>query len=126
MDVDDLLAALCDAARANEKTEFDRLERELLDRFGGSFDGMPADVYQQYLDVDRHWPIAVDGAGSRGRTLEIRLPLRTQLWVEELAAVTDRSLSAVLAECLDAVRSDPGIEAGVRGRLERARSQEGD
>ncbi len=124
--VDDLLAGLANAARANEKAEFDRLECELLDHFDGGFDSMPAEVYQRYLDVDHHWAIAVDGSGSRGRTLEIRLPLREQLWLEELAAVTDRSLAAVIAECLEAVRADTQLEGDVRTRLERARRQEGD
>ena len=123
--VDDLLAALADAAGANEKAEFDRLERELLAHFEGGFDSMPEEVYQRYLAVDRHWPIVVDGPRSRGRTLEIRLPAREQLWLEELAAATDRSLSAVIAECLDAVRADTELGRGVRTRLERARSQEG-
>lgn len=122
--VDQLLAELADAARANEKADFDRLERELLSHFQGSFDGMPPAVYQRYLDVDRHWPIAVDGDDSRGRTLEIRLPLSDQLWLEGLAASADRSLSAAIAECLEVVRSDPAVETGVRSRLERARSQE--
>ncbi len=124
--VDDLLAGLADAARANEKAEFDRLERELLAHFEGGFDGMPEDVYQRYLDVDRHWPIAVDRPGSRGRTLEIRLPLREQLWLEELAAATDRGLSAVIAGCLEAVRSDTELEGNLRTRLEHARSREDD
>jgi hypothetical protein len=124
--VDELLAGLADAARNNEKAEFDRLERELLDHFAGGFDGMPEVVYQRYLDVDRHWPIAVRSSGSRGRTLEIRLPLREQLWLEELVAVTDRSLSAVIAECLEAVRADSQLEGDVRTRLERARRREGD
>ncbi len=122
--VDHLLAELADAARDNEKAEFDRLERELLGHFDGGFDGMPEEVYQRYLDVDRHWPIAVDSSGSRGRTLEIRLPLREQLWLEELSAVTDRSLSAVIAACLEAVRADTPLEGDVRTRLERARHQE--
>ncbi len=124
--VDDLLTGLDNAARDNEKAEFDRLERELLGHFDGGFDGMPEDVYQRYLDVDRHWPVAVDGVGSRGRTLEIRLPLREQLWLEGLAAATDRSLSAVIAECLEAVRADTPLEGDVRARLERARRHEDD
>ncbi len=124
--VDDLLAGLADAARANEKAEFDRLERELLAHFEDGFDGMPEEVYQRYLDVDRHWPIAVNGRGSRGRTLEIRLPLSEQLWLEELAAATDRGLSAVIAVCLEAVRSDTELEGKLRTRLESARSREDD
>ena len=70
---------------------------------------LPIRLYQRYLDVDRHWPIAVNGRGSRGRTLEIRLPLSEQLWLEELAAATDRGLSAVIAVCLEAVRSEFGV-----------------
>lgn len=124
--VDDLLARLADAARANEKADFDRLERELLDQFDGGFDGMPEEVYQRYLDVDRHWPIVVDDPGARGRTLEIRLPLREQLWLEELAAATDRSLSAVIAECLEEARSDRDLAQRVRDRLERSRGLDGE
>jgi len=121
--VDDLLAALRDAAEANEKADFDRLESELLALFEGGFDGMPADVHERYLGVDRHWPAAVDEPGSRGRTLEIRLPLREQLWLEEFAQATDRSLSAVIAECLDALASHDALTARVRARLASGRSQ---
>jgi hypothetical protein len=125
--VDDLLESLAGAARENQKAEFDRLERELLAHYEGGFDGMPEDVYQRYLDVDRHWPIAVDGKGapSRGRTLEILLPVRDQLWLEELAAATDRSLSAVVSHCLASVRADPETDTKVREALERER-QRGD
>lgn len=109
--VDDLVLALREAARANEKDRFD---------------GMPEEVYEQYLAVDRLWPIALDKSGTRGRTLEIRLPVRNQLWLEKLAARTDRSLSAVIAECLDTVRTHSELEDLTRARLESARSQEGD
>ena len=124
--VDDLLLALREAARANEKDRFDGLEHELLALFDGGFDGMPEEVYEQYLAVDRLWPIALDESGTRGRTLEIRLPVRNQLWLEKLAARTDRSLSAVIAECLDTVRTHSELEDLTRARLESARSQEGD
>ena len=124
--IDDLLAALRDAAQANEKADFDRLESELLALFDGGFDGMPAEVHEQYLAVDRHWPAAVDEPGSRGRTLEIRLPLREQLWLERLAAVTDRSLSSVIGGCLEAIRADSELKQRVRARLEQVRSPKAD
>ena len=124
--VDLLLAALADAARHNEKDEFDRLERELLGHFDGSFEGMPPELYQRYLDVDRHWPIAVDsGSGPLGpgprRTLQVRIPAADDAWLQDVAIDTDRSLSAVVTECLEVVRGEPGLERGVRERLERAR-----
>ena len=124
--LEELLAALEAAARSNEKSEFDRLERELLRRFEGSFDTMPPEVYERYLDVDRHWPIVVAAAGSSGRTLEIRLPLREQLWLERLAAVTDRSLSSVIGGCLEAIRADSELKQRVRARLEQVRSPKAD
>jgi predicted transcriptional regulator len=127
--VDQLLATLAEAARCNDKAEFDRLERELLSRFDGGFDSMPEDLYQRYLDVDRHWPIAVvpaDGASARRRTLQIRLAGEEEAWIQELAVATDRSLSAVIAECIDAVRSDESQVAEVRERLKRGRSLEED
>jgi hypothetical protein len=119
--IEDLLAGLEAAARANEKAEFDRLERELLAHFERGFDGMPADVYQQYVDVDRHWPVAVDNPRARGRTLAIRLPLGDQLWLEELATATDRSLSSVISECLQAIRSSTRLKIDIRAQLERGR-----
>ena len=121
--VDDLLARLAEAARANQKEEFDRLERELLARYDGGFDRMPKAIYQRYLDIDRDWPIAVDGPGtdSLGRTLEVRLPAGDLAWLEELATRTDRSLSAVVAGCVEAVREDSAVEDRVRGTLERGR-----
>ncbi len=122
--VDLLLAALADAARHNEKDEFDRLERELLAHFEGGFEGMPPELYQRYLDVDRHWPIAVDSA-ARGprprRTLQVRIPAADDAWLKDLAIATDRSLSAVLTECLGIVRHDAALERSVRERLERGR-----
>ena len=121
--IEELLEALEDAARANEKSRFDRLERELLDHFDGGFDSMPSAVYERYLDVDRHWPIAVTGdGGASGRTLEIRLPMREHRWLERLAAATDRSLSSVIAGCLEAIRDDLQLSQRVRARLDRGRS----
>jgi hypothetical protein len=122
--VDELLASLADAARANQKAEFDRLERELLALYDGAFEHMPKEIYQRYLDVDRHWPVAVDGAPRLGRTLEIRLPADAQSWLEELTTSADRSLSAVVASCLEAVREDAALEARVRETLERGRQRD--
>jgi hypothetical protein len=124
--IDELLAGLVDAARRNEKDAFDRLERDLLAHFDGGFDGMPRDVYQRYLDVDRHWPITVDPSGAeRGRrTLLVRLLAPEEAWIQDLAVSTDRSTSAVLTACIDAVRDDNEIEQQVRARLERERHRE--
>ncbi len=125
LDVRDLLKAMASAARRNEKAEFDRLERDLLARFSGGFESMPEEIYQHYLDVDRHWPIAVEPVGDappRRRTLQIRLPAAEETWLQELAVETDRSLSAVFAECIDAIRSNPDVAGTVRDRLDRGRS----
>ncbi len=125
LDVRDLLKAMASAARRNEKAEFDRLERDLLARFSGGFEGMPEEIYEHYLDVDRHWPIAVEPVGDappRRRTLQIRLPAAEETWLQELAVETDRSLSAVFAECIDAVRSNPDVAGAVRDRLDSGRS----
>ena len=131
--VDDLLAALTDAARRNAKSEFDQLERELLGHFHGGFEGMPEDVYQRYLDVDRHWPIALEfplspepGESVRRRTLLVRLVEPDDLWLHEMAAATDRGPSAVVAECIEAVRGDPALAETVRARLEQRRGGEDD
>jgi len=60
----ELLEALANAARDGRKSEFDRLERELLTSFAGSFDAMPVDVYEQYVEIDRLWPaVAPSPAG---------------------------------------------------------------
>lgn len=131
--VDSLLAALADAARRNAKTEFDRLELELFSLFHGGFEGMPEDVYQRYLDVDRHWPIAVEPARPPGadaplrrRTLLVRLAEVEDLWVKEMAAETDRSPSAVVSECIEAIRRDADRIQDVRTRLEQGRGRQED
>ena len=119
--VDQLLAEMADAARHNQKARFDQLERSLMEHFDGGFDGMPEEIYQRYLDVDRHWPIAVEPTGGdpARRTLQIRLGTSEEAWLQDLAAATDRSLSAVVAECVEAVRSDADRTAEVRSRLAR-------
>jgi hypothetical protein len=121
--VDELLEAMANAARRNEKSEFDQLERQLLDGFEGAFEGMPEEVYQRYLDVDRHWPIAVEPTSDRParRTLQIRLAAEEEAWLQEVAVAADRSLSAVVAECIESVRHDADRSAEVRARLERGR-----
>jgi hypothetical protein len=133
MGVDALLAALADAARRNAKSEFDRLEHELLTHFHGGFEGMPEDVYQRYLDVDRHWPISLSSRAASDtdtprhrRTLLVRLTEAADTWVRELSAATDRGPSAVVAECIEAVRADPALAEVVRARLERERDGEED
>ncbi len=122
--VPELLEALTRAASANRKDEFDRLERELLAQFEGSFDGMPEEVYQRYLEVDRHWPVVPptrrSGGSDRRRervTLEVRLPVEVEAWLREVGAECDRSRSAVVAECLDLIRGDERLAASVRNRL---------
>ncbi len=52
--INDLLAALHRAARANQRDEFDRYEADLLSRFGG-FQSMPREIYERYLEIDRAW-----------------------------------------------------------------------
>jgi predicted DNA-binding protein len=124
-EVGDLLEAMASAAQRNEKSEFDGLERELFARYSGGFQGMPEEIYQRYLEVDRHWPIAVEpaeGGSPRRRTVQIRLPALEEAWLQERAIETDRSLSAVIAECIEAVRNDPDLAAEVRERLRRGRS----
>ncbi len=122
-EIDDLLARMADAAQRNEKAEFDRLERELLANFEGGFEGMPEELYQRYLDVDRHWPIAVEPSSDRPgrRTLQIRLGSLQEGWLQELAIATDRSLSAAVAECVEAIRTDEESAREVRARLENGR-----
>ena len=123
-DLDELLGALADAARRNEKEAFDRIERQLLDRFDGRLESMPAELYERYLDVDRLWPIAVEPASEAPalrRTLQVRLGAEEETWLQDLAVETDRALSAVVAECIDSVRRDPERTAEVRERLERGR-----
>ena len=61
-----LLSDLAVAARENRRQDFDRLERELLAHFDGSFDGMPGHVYDRYVEVDRLWPVTAKAPNESG------------------------------------------------------------
>ena len=121
--ITELLEGLANAARNDRKAEFDRLERELLTNFDGSFDAMPPDVYQQYLAVDRLWPVISPSAEtalhSARNALRVNLPAGDETWLRQLGADVDRSLSAVLAACLAVIREDERLRAAVERRLER-------
>jgi hypothetical protein len=128
----ELLEALADAARDDRKSDFDRLERELLTSFDGSFDSMPPAVYAKYLEVDRLWPVvspSADGeessgdlANSRRRALRVSLSARDEAWLRQFGAATDRSLSAVLAACLAEIQANPDLADAVQRRLDRPRT----
>ena len=130
--VSQLLAALADAARSNARTEFDRIELELLSHFGGTLEGMPATVYDEYLAVDRLWPVVRSNVGPDPNqaetpsrlTLAVRLSVDDERWLREIGTETDRSPSAVIAECLDRIRADSTLQAAVMQAL-RARSPSG-
>ena len=115
--VSSLLAALADAARANRKDEFDRLERELLSNFDGGFDGMPDPVHESYLEIDRLWPVVPDGAiraaESRRRVVRVSLTANDEAWLRQLGTDADRSASAVLSACLRLIRDDAQLESRV-------------
>jgi hypothetical protein len=124
--LDELFDALDRAAKANQQDEFDRLERDLLDRFEGGFAGMPRDVYQRYLEVDRSWPLRLQSSSSGGDAptggqgprllVNARVPEEFLEWLVALGGETGRSRSDVLTECLNMLRSEPGLE----GKLRRA------
>ena len=127
--VDEILEALSRAARENRKADFDDLERALLARFDGSLEGMPDDLYQRYLEVDRHWPVVPASSDDAPvseqearRTLSVRLPAELDMWVRDLAARVDRSPSAVLAECIRIVSDDEQESADLERRLRRSES----
>lgn len=111
--IDDLLAALDRAARANQRDEFDRYESDLLSRFGG-FNAMPREIYERYLEIDRAWPASLSTslgtASSHITTLPIhaRVPDDLISWLHELGAETGHNRSDVLTACLQAVRDDAG------------------
>ena len=125
--LDQLFEALDRAAKANQQAEFDRLERDLLDRFEAGFAGMPRDVYQRYLEVDRSWPLrsnlsssAVDGPKERqGPRLLVnaRVPEELLEWLVTLGGETGRSRSDVLTESLKILRAESGLEDKLRRAL---------
>jgi hypothetical protein len=126
---EELLDALLEAARENHQVEFDRLERDLLNRFEGGFAGMPRELYQRYLEVDRAWPVKNPGAveaearGLATSPLGPRLLVNTRIpeelleWVVKLGIDTGRTRSDVLTECLAIIRRQPGLESQVRSAL---------
>lgn len=129
-----LLAALAEAARHDHKSEFDRLERELLTNFDGSFDAMPRDVYEQYLEVDRLWPVVLppttgdDASFDAARELhavQVGLSAYDDAFLRQLGTEVDRSTSAVLAACVDLIRAEPALRQAVVQRLRAAASEEG-
>lgn len=126
-----LLEAMDVAARSARKSEFDRLERELLNRFEGGFDGMPAEIYSRYLEVDRAWPAVPvppeeradggpeDAARSRppvGPAVELTVELPEELvsWLAELGDETGCNRSEVVSECLQTLRWDERLVSTLR------------
>ena len=70
--LDKLFSAMAEAVAANDQNRFDALERDLLGHFEGSFSGMPREIYDRYLEIDRGWPAAVPSgffasSGTNGR-----------------------------------------------------------
>jgi hypothetical protein len=116
--IDDLFAALQRAAEANQRDEFDRHEAELLSHFGG-FQGMPREIYDRYLEVDRAWPATLAHPDDDTSNHVARLPLHARLpdelihWLQELGADTERNRSDVLATCLETIRDDAALREAV-------------
>ena len=116
-DVSSLLEALAEAARTNRKDEFDRLERELLSKFEGGFDGMPEPVHQSYLEIDRLWPVVPGDfdrdsssvATDRRRVVRVNLTAADEAWLRHAGSEADRSVSAVLSICLRLIREDADL-----------------
>ena len=119
---DELLAALDRAARANQRDQFDRHEAELLSRFGG-FQGMPREVYQKYVEVDRSWPATLVSSEEDPSSHVTRLPLHARVpddlisWLQELGAETGRNRSDVLTICLETIRDDESLRESVAKML---------
>jgi hypothetical protein len=128
MTPEELLDALNEAAKANQQLEFDRLERDLLNGFEGGFAGMPRELYERYLEVDRAWPVQTDVGPAGGESapsgrlgprllVNARIPDQLLEWLVVVGAETGRSRSDVLTECLNAIRSDPELEGQLRRAL---------
>ena len=77
-DINELLEALERAARTNQRDEFDRHEAKLLARFGG-FHGMPRDIYERYVEVDRAWPASLRSTEATASNHVTRLPLHVRV-----------------------------------------------
>ena len=120
--VDDLFASLQQAARANQRDEFDRHEAELLSLYGG-FQGMPREIYDRYLEVDRCWPATLPLSDDDATNHVARLPLHARIpdelisWLQELGAETGRNRSDVLTTCLETIRGDSELREGVAALL---------
>jgi hypothetical protein len=116
--IDELLSALERAARANQRDDFDRHEAELLSRFGG-FQGMPREIYQQYVEVDRAWPASLYRSEEEASSHIARLPLHARVpdelisWLQELGAQTGCNRSDVVTSCLEIIRSDASLRDAV-------------
>ena len=130
--VSQLLEAMDAAARSDQKDEFDGLELELLSRFEGGFDGMPADIYDRYLEVDRAWPAvppppSSSAGGAQRETpsapvgppieLTAELPEELVSWIAELGDRSGCNRSEVLSECLQTLRRSRRLEAELEKRL---------
>jgi hypothetical protein len=132
--VSQLLEAMGVAARSARKSEFDRLERELLSRFEGGFEGIPAEIYSRYLEVDRAWPAvpfppqerADEGPEEAARPrppvgpaveLTVELPEELVCWLAELGDESGCNRSEVLSECLQTLRWDERLASTLRDRL---------
>jgi predicted transcriptional regulator len=142
--IDDLFVAMAEAVSANDQDRFDALERDLLAHFDGSFSGMPSEMYERYLEVDRGWPAAVQpgsasaGAGrARGNSkassrralgprtsISVRLPEAHVEWLTELAAASSASRSGVLTACLSIICENPAVVAAVQSELRAAEESE--
>ncbi len=128
--IDELLAALHRAAKTNHRDEFDRHEADLLARFGG-FQGMPREVYDRYLEVDRAWPASLTPTKEDPSSHVPRLPLHVRVpddvfaWLQELGAETGRNRPDVLTACLESIRDDPQLRKSVIEAL-RAATPDGD
>jgi hypothetical protein len=123
--VDELLAALKSAARANHRDDFDRHEADLLGRFGG-FQGMPREIYQRYVEVDRAWPATLYRSEEEASSRIARLPLHARVpddlisWLQELGAQTGCNRSDVLTCCLEIIRTDENLRGAVVSALKES------
>jgi hypothetical protein len=130
--IEELLTDMTVAVAANDHPGFDGLERELLARFSNGFAGMPKDVYERYLQVDRGWPavapprVANREAESDARAeldlgpdtpFQAKLPQRLYDWLTEICQTTGANRSNVLQACVLVIRENPAIERAV---IERA------
>ena len=131
MDLDALFEKMAVAVSGNDHERFDELERQLLDRFEGGFSGMPQEIYDRYLELDRSWAVRptqsarrhASGGATPSSELGPRTPLTARLpevltsWLREVATTTGSSRSDVLAVCLQLIRTNPAIEKAVIDEL---------